>query len=396
MQVEVWSDVVCPWCYIGKRRLESALEQFPHRDQVEVVWRSFQLDPSVPEGETHPTLPALAAKYGSQRRGDARQHGPRRGARRRPRAWTTTSPTASAATPCSPTSCCTSPPSTACATSSRSGCCTPTSRRGARSSTSTRSSRSPSRSASTRPRSARRWPTAATWPPSAQDGATAQALGATGVPFFVVDRKYGAAGAQPAELLLQILERAWAEAQPADHACPRRRGLRRRQLRRLSQPSSFGTRAQRLLRLGVQLADDVRGRPLGRSPARPTRRRRAGRWPGRRSGGRPRPAAGRRRRSTSSSSRPCHVPAEVVDQRAARPALRPGDALGDVEGAGQHRLVARGGPDPFPRGGRVQPLRCRTAAACRSRRRPRPRRARPPSRARSRSRRRPPPAGRSA
>src|SRR4029453_6185655 len=65
MQVEVWSDVVCPWCYIGKRRLETALEQFPHRDQVEVVWRSFQLDPSVPEGETHPTLPALAAKYGS-------------------------------------------------------------------------------------------------------------------------------------------------------------------------------------------------------------------------------------------------------------------------------------------------------------------------------------------
>src|SRR5215218_5753544 len=66
MQVEVWSDVVCPWCYIGKRRLESALEQFPHRDQVEVVWRSFQLDPSVPEGETHATLPALAAKYGAR------------------------------------------------------------------------------------------------------------------------------------------------------------------------------------------------------------------------------------------------------------------------------------------------------------------------------------------
>src|SRR3954462_13848000 len=65
MQVEVWSDVVCPWCYIGKRRLESALEQFPHRDRVEVVWRSFQLDPSVPEGETHPTLPTLAAQYGT-------------------------------------------------------------------------------------------------------------------------------------------------------------------------------------------------------------------------------------------------------------------------------------------------------------------------------------------
>ena len=59
------------------------------------------------------------------------------------------------------------------------------------------------------------------------DAATAQALGATGVPFFVVDRKYGAAGAQPAELLLQILERAWADANPpADRRLPRRRGTR--------------------------------------------------------------------------------------------------------------------------------------------------------------------------
>jgi predicted DsbA family dithiol-disulfide isomerase len=64
MQVEVWSDVVCPWCYIGKRKLETALSRFPHADQVEVVWRSFQLDPSIPEGHTEATLPALAAKYG--------------------------------------------------------------------------------------------------------------------------------------------------------------------------------------------------------------------------------------------------------------------------------------------------------------------------------------------
>src|SRR5215213_7342895 len=65
MQVEVWSDVVCPWCYIGKRRLESALEQFPHRDQVEVAWRSFQLAPSDPAGETPPTRAARAAKRGA-------------------------------------------------------------------------------------------------------------------------------------------------------------------------------------------------------------------------------------------------------------------------------------------------------------------------------------------
>ena len=48
MQVEIWSDVVCPWCYIGKRRFEAALAQFEHRDQVELTWRSFELDPGAP------------------------------------------------------------------------------------------------------------------------------------------------------------------------------------------------------------------------------------------------------------------------------------------------------------------------------------------------------------
>jgi predicted DsbA family dithiol-disulfide isomerase len=64
VKVEIWSDVVCPWCYIGKRRFETALSRFEHADQVEVTWRSFQLDPSVAEGDVHPTLPALARKYG--------------------------------------------------------------------------------------------------------------------------------------------------------------------------------------------------------------------------------------------------------------------------------------------------------------------------------------------
>jgi predicted DsbA family dithiol-disulfide isomerase len=47
--IEIWSDVACPWCYIGKRRFEAALAEFPHQDAVEVRWRSFQLDPSLPE-----------------------------------------------------------------------------------------------------------------------------------------------------------------------------------------------------------------------------------------------------------------------------------------------------------------------------------------------------------
>jgi predicted DsbA family dithiol-disulfide isomerase len=64
MRIEVWSDVVCPWCYIGKRRLETALETFPHRDEVEVVYRSFELDPSAPQHGHERTLTTLAQKYG--------------------------------------------------------------------------------------------------------------------------------------------------------------------------------------------------------------------------------------------------------------------------------------------------------------------------------------------
>ena len=63
MQVEIWSDVVCPWCYLGKRRFERALESFEHRDEVEVVYRSFELDPGAPAGQTTPTMELLASKY---------------------------------------------------------------------------------------------------------------------------------------------------------------------------------------------------------------------------------------------------------------------------------------------------------------------------------------------
>ncbi|WP_291798834.1 DsbA family oxidoreductase [Brevibacterium sp.] len=48
MNIDIWSDIACPWCYIGKRRFEKALAAFPHRDEVTVAWHSFQLDPSLP------------------------------------------------------------------------------------------------------------------------------------------------------------------------------------------------------------------------------------------------------------------------------------------------------------------------------------------------------------
>ena len=63
MQVEIWSDVVCPWCYLGKRRLEQALERFPHRDRVDIVWRSFELDPDAPSVPQDLTA-RLASRYG--------------------------------------------------------------------------------------------------------------------------------------------------------------------------------------------------------------------------------------------------------------------------------------------------------------------------------------------
>ena len=213
MQVEDWSDVVFPWCYIGKRRLEAALERFPHRDRVEVVWRSFQLDPSVPEGETHPTLPALAAKYGtdveSMRENMARveqvaadegleyhladavsgntllahellhlaaEHGKRNEIKERllHAYFEEGRPVFDVDS------------------------LVPVAVEAGLDEVEVREALTD-----------RRYLAAVR-----EDGATAQALGATGVPFFVVDRKYGAAGAQPAELLLQILERAWADAHP--------------------------------------------------------------------------------------------------------------------------------------------------------------------------------------
>lgn len=64
MQVEIWSDVVCPWCYIGKRRFEAALARFPDRGQVEVRWRSFQLDPSAPALPEGTLIDRLAEKMG--------------------------------------------------------------------------------------------------------------------------------------------------------------------------------------------------------------------------------------------------------------------------------------------------------------------------------------------
>ena len=67
MHVEIWSDIACPWCYVGKRRFEAALAAFEQRDAVRVTWRSFELDPHAPRERTVDAASHLAEKYGTSR-----------------------------------------------------------------------------------------------------------------------------------------------------------------------------------------------------------------------------------------------------------------------------------------------------------------------------------------
>src|SRR5260370_18391519 len=64
MKVEIWADIVWPWCYIGKRRFETALERFDHRADAAVEFRSFELNPNAPAQQEGNLEEALARKYG--------------------------------------------------------------------------------------------------------------------------------------------------------------------------------------------------------------------------------------------------------------------------------------------------------------------------------------------
>lgn len=67
LQIDIWSDIACPWCSIGKRRMEAALEKFPHKDDVKITWRAFELNPAAPKAEPASGgayAERLAKKYG--------------------------------------------------------------------------------------------------------------------------------------------------------------------------------------------------------------------------------------------------------------------------------------------------------------------------------------------
>jgi predicted DsbA family dithiol-disulfide isomerase len=213
VEVEIWSDVVCPWCYLGKRRFERALDTFPHRDKVQVVYRSFELDPAAPRGVTTPTVQMLASKYAmspEQAERAQRQMEERAAADG--------------------------------LTFRMSGLRSGNTRDAHRL---LQLAKACGRQDELMERLQRAYFTeqdsifdndcltrlavAVGLDPDAvadvlasdrysdhvdTDEAMARALGATGVPLFVIDRRYGISGAQPPETIAAVLERAWREAGP--------------------------------------------------------------------------------------------------------------------------------------------------------------------------------------
>jgi predicted DsbA family dithiol-disulfide isomerase len=211
MQVEIWSDVVCPWCYLGKRRFEQALDDFGHAGDVEVVYRSFELDPSAPPGVSTPTVDMLASKYGMtpQQAEQAQRQMEQRAAQDG-------------------------------LTFNMAGLRSGSTRDAHRL---LQLAREQGRQAELIERLHRAYFTdqdsvfdhealarlaaEAGLQPDAvaavldsdqytdevlADEQTAHALGATGVPFFVIDRRYGISGAQPAEVIGKALAQAWADS----------------------------------------------------------------------------------------------------------------------------------------------------------------------------------------
>jgi predicted DsbA family dithiol-disulfide isomerase len=225
VRIEIWSDVVCPWCYIGRRRFEKALAAFQHRDSVEVTHRSFQLDPTAEPGGSRNAVESLSAKYGipeeQARAAMVRVEEIARSEGLEYRlASTGTGNTFDAHRVVHLTA-----------------------EHGLQDTMVERLFRAhflEGRSVFDRnglvelgaevgldPAEVARVLADGTYADAVrQDALQAQALGATGVPFFVADRRYGVAGAQPAEVLRSMLQRAWDDAHPVqvlssggDQAC---------------------------------------------------------------------------------------------------------------------------------------------------------------------------------
>jgi predicted DsbA family dithiol-disulfide isomerase len=214
--IEIWSDVVCPWCYIGKRRLEEALASFPHADEVEVVYRSFALDPTAPAVATETVEESLARKLGATVE----------------QARVMMDRTAGIAAEVGLQFDHAGAPHTSTGDAhrlihlARAQGDTPLQRRlkealldaflvRGRSMGDQATLREVAVSVGLDPERTDEVLASDEYAADVRaDVEQAHAYGITGVPFFVVDRKYGVAGAQPTEVFTQVLERAWSEGGP--------------------------------------------------------------------------------------------------------------------------------------------------------------------------------------
>jgi predicted DsbA family dithiol-disulfide isomerase len=218
VRIEVWSDVVCPWCYIGKRHLEAALDGFEHRDEVEVVFRSFELDPTAPEVPVETTVESLARKFGTDvtrarelmRRADrvAASVGLEFHHADAPHVRTVDAHRLLHLA----------------LGEGRQAELQTRLKEGLLAAYFTRGEnlgdhdvlRKVAVDAGLDPARVDEVLGSEEYLDAVQaDIAQARAYGATGVPFFVVDQRYGVSGAQPTELFAQLLERAWADSHPA-------------------------------------------------------------------------------------------------------------------------------------------------------------------------------------
>jgi predicted DsbA family dithiol-disulfide isomerase len=216
VKVEIWSDVVCPWCYIGKRRFETALSRFAHRDQVVVEWKSFELDPGAQ------SAPASGDASGDYADRLAKKYSTTRAQRM------LDSMTQAAAEEGLDLHFERAVPAN---TFDSHQVIHLAAERGVQDRVKERLLRAyfvEGEAVGDRGALVRLAADAGLEAAEVEsaleeqryagavraDEAEAGALGISGVPFFVVDRKYGVSGAQPAEQLLRVLDRAWAESRP--------------------------------------------------------------------------------------------------------------------------------------------------------------------------------------
>lgn len=213
MKIEIWSDIACPWCYIGKRRFEAALEGFAHKDDVEVRWRSYQLDSSLPAHYEGTELQYLSERKGLPAErvagmfGQVAEQAAGVGLRYDFDALVVANSFAAHQLL-----------HLASSHGKADGM-----KEYLLSAHFEKGEDIGSREFLLRAASALGLDEAETAAALDEeryaedvraDIAEAQELGITGVPFFVVDRKYGVSGAQPSELFRQVLEEAWQEAHP--------------------------------------------------------------------------------------------------------------------------------------------------------------------------------------